>query len=64
MDELGPVLARIEAKHPGWTVGRTESGLAFEAVRKPDDHSLHVIIGASLTELERRLDAADPQPRR
>ena len=60
MNELGPVLARIETKHPGWTVGRTESGLAFEAVNRPDSHTLHVIIGTSLTELEHRLDQVDP----
>lgn len=63
MNRLDSVLTRIQAKHPGWTVGRTESGLAFEAISRPDDHTVHVIIGASLVELERRLDVADPQSR-
>ena len=63
MNQLGPVLARIEANHPGWKIGRTESGLAFEAVNRPSAYMLHVIIGTSLAELERRLDAVDPPGR-
>jgi hypothetical protein len=44
-------------------IGRTESGLAFEAVNRPSTHTLHAIVGTSLTELERRLNAVD-RPRR
>jgi hypothetical protein len=56
---MEPHLERIARRHPGWTVGRSESGLCWEATTHPTPTSLHAIVATSLSELERRLDAIE-----
>jgi hypothetical protein len=54
-----PEIAAIESRHPGWTIGRTESGLCWEAVSRPSQRSMHVVVSVSLAELAARLDAIE-----
>jgi len=60
MDEPNPEIAAIEGRHPDWKVGRTESGLCWEAVTHPTERSLHVIVSTSLRELADRLEVIEP----
>jgi hypothetical protein len=55
------ILGRLRVDHPGWTVGRTESGLAWQAVTKPTERSERTIIGRTLAGLEARLDQISGQ---
>jgi hypothetical protein len=62
--ESYPEIMEIERRHPRWKVGRTESGLCFEAVTHPTERSIHVVVSTSLRELRERLDAVEPdEPR-
>jgi hypothetical protein len=54
-----PEITAIESRHPGWTIGRTESGLCWEAVSRPSQRSIHVVVSLSLAELAERLDAIE-----
>jgi hypothetical protein len=63
-DEPNPEIMEIERRHPRWKIGRTESGLCFEAVAHPTERSIHVVVSTSLRELGERLDAVEPyEPR-
>jgi hypothetical protein len=54
-----PEIMEIERRHPRWKIGRTESGLCFEAVTHPTERSIHVVVSTSLRELGQRLDATE-----
>jgi hypothetical protein len=58
-DTPNPQITAIELRHPGWTIGRTESGLCWEAVSRPSQRSMHVVVSVSLAELAARLDAIE-----
>jgi hypothetical protein len=63
-DGANPEIMEIERRHPRWKIGRTESGLCFEAVTHPTERSIHVVVSTSLRELRQRLDATEPyEPR-
>jgi hypothetical protein len=59
-----PEIMEIERRHPRWKVGRTESGLCFEAVTHPTERSIHIVVSTSLRELGERLDAIEPDEAR
>jgi hypothetical protein len=58
----GDDLAAMRAAHPSWEIGRSESGLMWEAITKPTPRTERVILAPTLHELAAKLDAVDPPP--
>jgi hypothetical protein len=54
-------LTRIHAAHPSWDV-RQIAGRAWEAITRPTDTALHVIVSPTLQILEQALDETETSP--